>query len=584
MLYNKKENIRYFQERILNWHALCKRQFPWRNEKCPFKILLAEILLQRTDSHKVLTAYHQLITKYQSPEDIYKNPDKLLSEFLLKLGLNYRIKRLKRISEILVEKFAGIVPKKFEDLLLLPGVGPYIASAISCFAYNKPKVLLDSNFLRLYKRFFGILTLSDRPYRDKLLKEYAYSVLPLDNARDYNYAILDFSATICTPFNPKCICCPLIEGCKYQKKTFNRKEFLGMDLYAGAGGLSLGGLKAGLKIIYAFELDPKPAKTYEYNLPSVPVAKLRLKSEKVRETCDTLGILPDKLDLIIAGPPCQGYSISNLRTRNDLNPDNRAYKVFLKYVKYLKPKAVVIENVCGMETYKKGEVLNEIIKSLNSQGYTSKTYKLNALDFNIPQKRNRLFIVGIKNRKLPETMDYPDKRKITVGMAFSDLPKISNGNKQDIQKYRLYGNSLNWYQKKMREQDQKVAWNCSSTTSTDLILKRFKIIPQGGNWKDLPKTLFNTYSKPENCHRWLYRRLSENEPSITISNFRKNMLIHPHQDRTLTVREAARLQGFHDTFIFWGNLHSQQQQVANAVPPSMAAAVVKMVLSSLKGK
>ncbi|MBA7538682.1 hypothetical protein ES705_30959 [subsurface metagenome] len=166
-------------------------------------------------------------------------------------------------------------------------------------------------------------------------------------------------------------------------------------------------------------------------------------------------------------------------------------------------------------------------------------------------------------------------------MAISDLPFVPNGNKVDSYSYRIFGSALNKYQKKMRKDNMKFIRNCLTSLNTDLIVRRFSTVPQGGNWEDIPKELFTTYSKPQNCHRWLYKRLPENQPSVTISNFRKNMLIHPWLDRTLSVREAARLQGFPDSFIFQGNLRSQQQQVANAVPPQMAQAVIKALLKSL---
>ena len=168
-------------------------------------------------------------------------------------------------------------------------------------------------------------------------------------------------------------------------------------------------------------------------------------------------------------------------------------------------------------------------------------------------------------------------------MAIGDLPMVLNGNRQDELPYKLNGAKLTRYQKNKKPKNCKIVKNCMATKHTGLIVRRFAAVPKGGNWQDLPKKLFNTYAKPENCHRWLYRRLSEDHPSVTISNFRKNMLIHPWQNRTLTVREAARLQGFNDRFIFHGNLRSQQQQVANAVPPQMAAAVIRTISKLIYG-
>ena len=148
---------------------------------------------------------------------------------------------------------------------------------------------------------------------------------------------------------------------------------------------------------------------------------------------------------------------------------------------------------------------------------------------------------------------------------------------------RCHGAALSLYQRTARDRKRRKVRNCRCSKSTPLVLERFAHVPPGGNWQNVPESLFAGYAHLHNCHRWLYRRLAEDVPSVTISNFRKNMLIHPWQDRTLTVREAARLQGLPDSFVFIGNLQAQQQQVANAVPPAMAEAVTSAVLRTMEG-
>jgi len=266
-----------------------------------------------------------------------------------------------------------------------------------------------------------------------------------------------------------------------------------------------------------------------------------------------------------------------MRTRNDDNRDNHAWRAVVWFAKYLGPTLVLIENVGGLKTYRSGAVCMALERAFRAQGYKVRLYDLDAADFGVPQRRKRIFLLASRGA-CPESIPVADSRRVSVAEALRDLPVVGNGNEADELPYRLHGRSLNRYQRAMREGTDGTVANCRCSRSTDPIIERFRCIPPGGNWQDIPAGMFRTYSKPENCHRWLYRRLAADEPSVTISNFRKNMLIHPWEDRTLTVREAARLQGITDRFVFLGNLQAQQQQVANAVPPNMAEAIIRAAL------
>jgi len=355
-----------------------------------------------------------------------------------------------------------------------------------------------------------------------------------------------------------------------------------IDLFAGAGGLSIAAENSGAIIVGAIEGDRKAAQTYEFNFSKVPVAKTDLNTVKANEICRQLGYCRGSLDLLVAGPPCQGFSISNMRTRNDMNPDNSGWRVVLAFIHALRPRGIVLENVGGMETFAEGEVVTEILSTLNGIGYSARLYRLNAANHGVPQHRKRLFFAAVREGELPIAVRVPKASVTCVGDSLGDLPDVQNGNEVDALPYRTHGAALNAYQLRMRRNSGVVVRNCLASESTPLIVKRFSTVRQGGNWSDIPSRLFSNYAKPENCHRWLYRRLREDEPSVTISNYRKNMLIHPWQDRTLSVREAARLQAIPDHFVFHGNLQSQQQQVANAVPPPMGEAVIRTVLNVLK--
>jgi DNA (cytosine-5)-methyltransferase 1 len=168
-------------------------------------------------------------------------------------------------------------------------------------------------------------------------------------------------------------------------------------------------------------------------------------------------------------------------------------------------------------------------------------------------------------------------KPVTVHEAIGDLPILRNGAKVSSLPYRKTTPSA--YATSMRG-DLAMCSNHLVTASNPTILQRYRYIPNGGNWKDIPKNLMKNYADRERCHTGIYKRLRPNEPSIVIGNFRKNMLIHPSQNRGLSVREAARLQSFPDHFEFTGSIGFQQQQVGNAVPPLLAKAVFNSILES----
>jgi DNA (cytosine-5)-methyltransferase 1 len=542
-------------------------------------VLIAEVLLHQTDSKRVSRIYNSFINRFPTASVLAEADVRSVRKQLLSLGLAYRARRLKELARTLVRRYDGNVPSTFEALIELPGVGPYVARATLCFAFTKPAPLLDVNFARVYRRFYGVITYDKRPDRDRVLLELATASAPRRDVRNFGYALLDFAATVCTENDPRCRCCPLRRRCA-TKPNVRSKAPIALDVFAGAGGLSLGAKMAGIDVAYGIEADKNAARTYQENFNRTPVATTVITPRAVRSLCDRLGIRPGDMDLLLAGPPCQGFSISNLRTRHDQNPANHAWKSVIVFLRYLRPKAIVLENVGGIETYEGGKVASRIEEVLEQLGYSTNRFRLDAADFGVPQHRTRIFFVGVRGgavSAIPKGHSEP----ITVAMALRDLPRVPNGNRDDTARYRTYGRALGSYQKQMRRRMNGVVANCQTSNNTHLITERFALVPQGGNWSSIPTSKFTTYARRENCHRWLYRRLREDRPSVTISNFRKNMLIHPWQDRTLSVREAARLQGLMDHFRLFGNLQSQQQQVANAVPPAVAKAVVKEVVRAL---
>jgi DNA (cytosine-5)-methyltransferase 1 len=360
---------------------------------------------------------------------------------------------------------------------------------------------------------------------------------------------------------------------------------MGIDLFAGAGGLSLGFEQAGFDIRLAVEIDKHAASSYQKNrqdqdliMHSDDISKL-----STNKILKLLGIKKGELDIVIGGPPCQGFSTSNTMTRNLDNPKNYMVFIYYKYVMKLKPKWFVMENVAGLETFNKGSFKEELIRKFSRLGYQVRCGVLNASNFGVPQSRNRIFIIG-NNVGNPMTffdslLETKLEKPVTVMDAISDLPVIRNGNLVDKKPYRKK-NTLSPYQGLMRANANGIVSNNLTTRHSDLATARFKEIKRGENLVSLAERrpdLVTNYSNLDNCHSWIYLRLPGNKPSVAVINYRKNMLIHPTQNRGLSVREAARLQSFPDNYVFHGTLGSQQQQVANSVPPLFAHEIAKLI-------
>lgn len=359
------------------------------------------------------------------------------------------------------------------------------------------------------------------------------------------------------------------------------KKLRAIDIFAGAGGLSLGFEQSGFDVPFAVELERHAAETYRQNR----CASCSVHVGDVRDVLENIEICTDlqkrKFDVLIGGPPCQGFSISNTKTRNLQNPQNTLLLKYIDFVYLLKPKFFVIENVAGLESFEGGKYVESVKQDLISAGYYVKHCVLNAADFGVPQVRNRIFIIGsiwdVAEEIITQLLQVK-KTKVTVFDAISDLPIVPNGNSIDELPKRVdVERSL--YQQALLH-DSAVMFNNLTTKHTDEAISRFKMIKQGENLLKLVEKhphLVQNYKNTANIHRWVYLRLPWAKPSIALNNFRKNMLIHPEQDRGLTVREAARLQSFPDSYIFHGPKWYQQQQVANAVPPMMSYEIAELI-------
>lgn len=352
-----------------------------------------------------------------------------------------------------------------------------------------------------------------------------------------------------------------------------KNEYTVIDLFCGAGGLSLGFKNAGFKIIGGIDFDKDAIATHELNFKN----SVNIYGDIKEITDDKIkDLFPSGTDIIIGGPPCQGFSSANMWQNDEEKKEkNRLFFEYIRFVKVLKPKAFLIENVRQILTKDDSFAKKEILKIGEELGYNVSYNILVASDYGVPQNRIRAFFIGIKKEfGVHFNFDSLEKRKkVTVKEAISDL--------YDYEKTNKIGKIGSEYQKLMRKNSNDLVYNHEIRYPNEKVQERMKFVPQGGNWRDVPDKLWDT--QRNNRHSSAYRRLKENDISITIDTGHMNYF-HPLFNRVPTVRESARIQSFSDDFIFCGSKTSQFRQVGNAVPPLMVYSIAKEIKKILGEK
>jgi len=381
------------------------------------------------------------------------------------------------------------------------------------------------------------------------------------------------------------------------------KELQMIDLFAGAGGLSEGLSEAGFHSLFASEIMPVYAQTYKKNHPSAVVKTADIRELDPNQIREELGLEREQLDLIAGGPPCQGFSI-NAPVRSILDERNHLFKEYLRFVDAFAPKAVLIENVPGLVSFEDGETLHAILNALAELGYGADVRILGAPYYGVPQMRWRTIVLGVRGRTLPSTA-YPEPiyhapihanftstfdgasiikepspeanaKFTTVQEAIGDLPVLKSGEKgAEVKEYRCAPSCE--YQQRARIGTVGV-YNHEAPRLSAINLKRLEYIKPGGNWTDIPDDLLpkGMQRARKSDHTKRYGRVTPDGLASTIltkCDPHWGAFFHYDQNRSFTVREAARLQSFPDHFVFTGNTAEQFAQVGNAVPPLLAQAV-----------
>lgn len=346
-----------------------------------------------------------------------------------------------------------------------------------------------------------------------------------------------------------------------------------IDLFAGCGGLSKGFMDAGFNIIVGVDNDQAALNTFAKNHNGAVAMNADLSQQ---ETFDEIKKIAGdrKIDVIIAGPPCQGFSLTGPRNFDDKR--NKLYLAVIEMVKQYQPKAFIIENVPGMATLYKGQIKDEVLRRFRAMGYNVECKILCAADYGVPQIRKRLIFMGIRKDigepKFPEIRFAPENYR-TCRDAVSDLPSLEHDLGAEECEYSQ--EPLTEYQRLMRGQCS-VLYNHLGTNHTQLVKDTIALVPEGGNYKDLPAG----WGETRKFHM-AWTRLNGNAPARTVDTGHRN-LFHYQYNRVPTVRESARMQSFPDDFIFTGTKTQQCRQVGNAVPPLLGQALGNVILNILQ--
>lgn len=334
-----------------------------------------------------------------------------------------------------------------------------------------------------------------------------------------------------------------------------------VDCFCGAGGISLGLTRAGFDISLAFDNDQIAVDTHRKNIGghAEVLDATTLSGEAILALA---GLRAGQLDLLAGGPPCQGFSLQRRGSRED--PRNRLVLRYLDWIDVIRPKAFLIENVAALGGIRGREVVTAVTDHATTLGYSIDSRILDASDFGIPQVRRRMFLVGLRDGGKFSWPTASRPKPMTVRQAFAGLPSPPTDGKPHPE-----------YANHYREARLSM-----------LNLERIKHVPEGGGRANLPEHLVLQCHKGTHRHLDTYGRLAWDAPAVTITarfdSFTRGRFGHPVENRSITLREGARLQSFPDDFVFLGNREEGARLIGNAVPPRLACLLGKQLAVAIR--
>lgn len=329
-----------------------------------------------------------------------------------------------------------------------------------------------------------------------------------------------------------------------------RNEINYIDLFSGAGGMSLGFDQVGFNNVFSIDIEPRFCETYKTNFPKHNLIQKDISKLSNEEIKSLIG--NQIIDIIIGGPPCQGFSMAGNIGRKFIDDSrNQLFREFARIVEIVQPSYFVMENVARLFTHNKGETKKEIIELFKKMNYNVDCKVVNTADFGIPQVRNRVLFIG---NRISNNIIFPTKtidKPISIKEAIDKLPKLKSGEKSKIP-------------------------NHTSMKHSEQMLEKMKYVSDGGNRNEIPEII-----RPKSGDVRKYIRYKSTEPAVCVTGDMRK-IFHYSQNRALTVRELATLQTFPLDFIFKGSTISQQQQVGNSVPPILAKEIALTIKKMMK--
>ncbi len=442
-----------------------------------------------------------------------------------------------------------------EFLQELPGIGPKSARCILSYALGGDRFAVDTHARRILGRLGVVPAKAGKPDHDAF-----EAAIPSGARVRLHINLVHHGRAVCRESAPRCGECSLVSFCESGRSEIasgNTRAGV-IDLFGGAGAMGLGFERAGFRIAAAVEIERHAAQTYRLNHPGVPVLEMPVEEITGRSLRSWLPGLAAPA-AVIAGPPCQGYSAAGARTVGDRR--NLLFRHVSRVARELRAQTVLIENVPGVRRVNGVGYTNRITKSLRDEGYATwdQPADLRASHFGVSQNRRRLFFVGVAPDvalpSVPPPTHHPPGDQAehcvlpqtpTLTERLQDLPSLAAGEGAE----------------RLRLPDGRVVLNSTAMKHSDDVVAKIEAIAPGGG----PIS---------------YRRL-EGDVARTLVAGHRALPVHPTQHRAITVREAARIQGFPDNYFFCGPRASQPLQVANAVPPGLAQAVAEELRASLE--
>lgn len=382
-----------------------------------------------------------------------------------------------------------------------------------------------------------------------------------------------------------------------------------IDLFSGAGGFSLSAINAGVRVLAAIELDKVAAETYNKNFNDIKGIGIRILNEDInkintKKLRNELALSRGELDLILGGPPCQGFSSHRIKNSGVNDPRNKLLLRYFEFVHEFQPKVFLVENVSGLLWERHKSYLDKFLELAKKEGYNIHFQgTINAKDYGVPQNRKRVFILGIRADLNIKTVEFPPKQthfspssgKYPIwrpaSSVFEKIPrelyekywKDYFSRKTSLTKVEAFSllSSLESGSPILRNDTSNIHMNPS-----EMMINRFMKIGLNGSREDLGVDgQLKCHSDGYKGHKDVYGRIFIHQPSNTITagcnNPSKGRFVHPWNNHGITLRHAARLQSFNDDFIFCGNASEQARQIGNAVPPTLGEILIRKVCTEL---